>query len=184
MYFKSTYFEDYTIGDKRVTLGRTITETDFVVHAGHTGDFFPHHMDAEWMATQPAGQWIAHGTLILSVAVGMTAGDINPQSMSYGYDRIRFVKPVFLGDTVTVTYRIAEIDPERRRNLGNLLESLPQRLPAGQVRAAQPQSCAIMSHVEDGADLTGCRLLVRDWHLGAKSRHEPGQRLILYIWVP
>ncbi len=41
MYFKSTFFEDYTLGDKRVTLGRTITETDFVVHAGHTGDFFP-----------------------------------------------------------------------------------------------------------------------------------------------
>lgn len=40
MYFKSTFFEDYTIGDKRVTFGRTITETDFVVHAGHTGDFF------------------------------------------------------------------------------------------------------------------------------------------------
>ena len=40
MYFKSIFFEDYEIGDKRITLGRTITETDFVVHAGHTGDFF------------------------------------------------------------------------------------------------------------------------------------------------
>ena len=47
MYFKSIFFEDYVIGEKRVTLGRTITETDFVVHAGHTGDFFPHHMDEE-----------------------------------------------------------------------------------------------------------------------------------------
>ena len=41
MQFKSTFFEDYELGSKRVTLGRTITETDFVVHAGHTGDFFP-----------------------------------------------------------------------------------------------------------------------------------------------
>ena len=85
-----------------------------MLHAGQTGDFFPHHMDAEWMATQPAGQRIAHGTLILSVAVGMTAGDINPRSMSYGYDKIRFIKPVFIGDTITVTAVIAEKSDHRR----------------------------------------------------------------------
>ena len=100
------WFEDYEIGFTRTTTGRTITEADIVLHAGQTGDFFPHHMDAEWMKTQPAGQRIAHGTLILSVAVGMTAGDINPQSMSYGYDRIRFIKPVFIGDTITVSAEI------------------------------------------------------------------------------
>lgn len=112
------YAEDYEIGETRTTVGRTITETDIVLHAGQTGDFFPHHMDAEWMKTQPAGQRIAHGTLILSVAVGMTAGDINPQSMSYGYDRIRFIRPVFIGDTITVTAEIVELaehakQPER-----------------------------------------------------------------------
>ena len=95
------WFEDYEVGERRTTVGRTITEADIVIHAGQTGDFFPHHMDAEWAATQPMGARIAHGTLVLSIAVGMTAGDINPQSMSYGYDRIRFVKPVLIGDTVT-----------------------------------------------------------------------------------
>lgn len=34
------YYEDYEIGEARDTVGRTITETDFVVHAGHSGDFF------------------------------------------------------------------------------------------------------------------------------------------------
>jgi acyl dehydratase len=102
------WFEDYTVGESRRSVGRTITETDIVLHAGQTGDFFPHHMDAEWAATQPIGQRIAHGTLILSIAVGMTAGDINPQAMSYGYDRIRFTKPVFIGDTITVVAEIAE----------------------------------------------------------------------------
>lgn len=102
------WFEDYRIGESRTSVGRTITEADIVLHAGQTGDFFPHHMDAEWAATQPFGQRIAHGTLILSVAVGMTAGDINPQSMSYGYDRIRFIKPVVIGDTITVTAEIAD----------------------------------------------------------------------------
>jgi acyl dehydratase len=102
------WFEDYEIGETRQSVGRTITEADIVLHAGQTGDFFPHHMDAEWTATQPIGQRIAHGTLVLSVAVGMTAGDINPQAMSYGYDRIRFIKPVFIGDTITVMAEITE----------------------------------------------------------------------------
>lgn len=105
---ESRWYEDIEIGERRESVGRTITEADVVLHAGQTGDFFPHHMDAEWMKTQPAGQRIAHGTLILSVAVGMTAGDINPESMSYGYDRIRFIKPVFIGDTITVTAEITE----------------------------------------------------------------------------
>lgn len=102
------YFEDFELGESRLSTGRTITEADIVLHAGQTGDFFPHHMDAEWTKTQPIGARIAHGTLILSVGVGMTAGDINPQAMSYGYDRIRFIAPVYIGDTITVTAEITE----------------------------------------------------------------------------
>ena len=102
------WYEDIEIGEKRGSTGRTITEADIVLHAGQTGDFFPHHMDAEWAATQPFGQRIAHGTLIIAIAIGMTAGDINPQAMSYGYDRIRFIRPVFIGDTITVTAEITE----------------------------------------------------------------------------
>ncbi len=45
------YFEDYVTGAVRRTLARTITEADIVIHAGHSGDFFPHHMDAEWCRT-------------------------------------------------------------------------------------------------------------------------------------
>ncbi|RLK46576.1 MaoC family dehydratase [Microbacterium telephonicum] len=117
------WFEDIEVGERRETVGRTITEADIVLHAGQTGDFFPHHMDAEWMATQPAGRRIAHGTLILSVAVGMTAGDINPQAMSYGYDRIRFIRPVFIGDTIRVTAEITEwADHPQRPDAGYVHE--------------------------------------------------------------
>jgi acyl dehydratase len=114
------WYADYEIGETRRSTGRTITEADIVLHAGQTGDFFPHHMDAEWAATQPIGQRIAHGTLILSIAVGMTAGDINPRAMSYGYDRIRFIKPVFIGDTITVTAEITEKSdyPKQPERLG------------------------------------------------------------------
>lgn len=112
------FFEEYEVGHARRSAGRTITEADIVAHAGQTGDYFPHHMDAVWCATQPFGQRIAHGTLIFSVGIGMTAGDINPRATSYGYDRLRFVRPVFIGDTITVTATIREKrdDPKRPRS--------------------------------------------------------------------
>ncbi|HZG87925.1 MaoC family dehydratase [Paenibacillus sp.] len=106
--FRSIFFEDYEIGAVRETMGRTITETDIVIHAGQTGDFYPHHMDAEWCKTQPFRQRIAHGTLIFSVGIGLTAGEINPEAMSYGYDRLRFIKPVYIGDTISVKVTIKE----------------------------------------------------------------------------
>lgn len=124
MQFQERYFEDYAVGETRTTLGRTITEADIVLHAGQTGDFYPHHMDAEWCATQPFGQRIAHGTLIFSVGVGMTAGDINPRAFSYGYDRLRFVKPVHIGDTIACRVTIAEKRDHKRQDLGFVVERL------------------------------------------------------------
>ena len=127
----SRYFEDYEAGSVRETLGRTITESDIVIHAGQTGDFYPHHMDAEWCKTQPFGQRIAHGTLIFSIAVGMTAGDVNPEAFSYGYDRLRFIKPVFIGDTLRVRVTIKEKrdSPKSSRHgvVVELCEALNQR---------------------------------------------------------
>jgi acyl dehydratase len=105
---RSQFFEAYEVGTTRETLGRTITETDIVLHAGQTGDFYPHHMDAEWCKTQPFGQRVAHGTLIFSIGVGVTAGDVNPEAFSYGYDRLRFIKPVFIGDTLYVKVTLKE----------------------------------------------------------------------------
>jgi len=119
-----TYFEDYIVGAQRSTTGRTITEADIVLHAGQTGDFYPHHMDEEWCRTQPFGKRIAHGTLIFSVGVGLTAGVINPFAISYGYDRLRFIKPVFIGDTIRVTVTIKEKrDIAKRPNSGIVVES-------------------------------------------------------------
>ena len=109
------FYEDYTLGDVRETMGRTITETDFVVHAGHTGDFFPHHMDAEFMKTQPFGQRIAHGTMTFAIGIGLTAAEVNPLAFTYGYDRLRFPRPVFIGDTVRTVLTIASMEPDPKR---------------------------------------------------------------------
>ena len=83
-------FDQYILESSRTSSGRTISEADIVLHAGQTGDFYPHHMDAEWCKTQEFGQ-----------RVGMLAGEINEAAFSYGYDRVRFIGPVFIGDTIT-----------------------------------------------------------------------------------
>ena len=117
------WFEDYVIGTVRETMGRTVTEADVVLHAGQTGDFYPHHMDAEWCKTQAFGQRVAHGTLIFSMAVGMGAGEINPVAFSYGYDRLRFVRPVFIGDTIHVRITVHDKrDHAKRSDLGMVVE--------------------------------------------------------------
>lgn len=117
------YFEDYILGHVRLTSGRTVTETDFVVHAGHTGDFYPHHMDAEFAKTLPGGQRIAHGTMIFSIGVGLTATAVNPVAFSYGYDRLRFIRPVHIGDTIHTRVTITEKsnDP-KHANVGRVIE--------------------------------------------------------------
>ncbi|MES2774563.1 MAG: MaoC/PaaZ C-terminal domain-containing protein [Bacteroidota bacterium] len=116
------YFEAFEIGETRTTLGRTITETDIVIHAGQTGDFFPHHMDEEWCKTQPFKKRIAHGTLIFSIAVGMTANMINEVAMTYGYERLRFIKPVFIGDTIHVKVTIKEKKDHKKSGYGLITE--------------------------------------------------------------
>lgn len=119
---KTIFFEEFVEGGQRKTLGRTITETDIVIHAGQTGDFFPHHMDEEWCKTQPFGKRIAHGTLIFSIAVGMTADAINEVAMTYGYEGLRFIKPVFIGDTIRVTVTIKEKKEHKRPEFGQVIE--------------------------------------------------------------
>lgn len=122
--FATQYFEDYRINEIRNTMGRTITEADIVIHAGQTGDFFPHHMDAEWCKTQPFKQRIAHGTLVFSVAIGLTAAVINEAAMTYGYDRLRFIKPVLINDTIKVKITVMEKKEHKKPEYGLITEKV------------------------------------------------------------
>lgn len=123
--FIEKFYEEFETGQTRTTVGRTITESDIVLHAGQTGDFYPHHMDAEWCKSQPFGQRIAHGTLTFAVAVGMTAGEINQRAMTYGYEKLRFPRPVFIGDTLHVNVLISEKKPHpRKAGFGLVTEQL------------------------------------------------------------
>ncbi|MDA7827666.1 MaoC family dehydratase [Rhodobacteraceae bacterium] len=118
------FFEDYEIGNVRTTFGRTITETDIVMHAGHSGDYFPHHVDVEFCKTQPFKRPIAHGTMTFAIGVGLTATEINPRAMTYGYDQLRFPTPVFAGDTIKTIVTVAEkFDDPKRPNFGRVIET-------------------------------------------------------------
>ena len=120
--FIRKHFEEFELNSIRNTGGRTITETDIVLHAGQSGDFFPHHMDEDWCKTQPFGQRIAHGTLIFTIAIGLTANLVNEVSMTYGYERLRFIKPVFIGDTLKVKVTITDKKEHKKPGYGLITE--------------------------------------------------------------
>jgi acyl dehydratase len=105
------YFEDFQSGDSFTSRGRTITEADVVNFAGVSGDFFQIHTDEEFAKASPFGKRIAHGMLVLSVSTGlMTQMSFLAESLIafYGIEKLRFVKPVFIGDTVHVSKKVAE----------------------------------------------------------------------------
>lgn len=105
------YFEDFEIGDEATTAARTITETDIVNFAALSGDWNELHTNKEFAAGGPFGQRIAHGALIFSVSTGLTVrlGQTADTVIAfYGLDRLRFVKPVFIGDTIRVRQQVRE----------------------------------------------------------------------------
>lgn len=100
------------VGDS-VQFHKTVGEADVVLFAGVTGDFARNHVDEQYMRRTPYGTRIAHGALVLSLASTastMIAERIPGIVVSYGYDRVRFVAPVRLGDTVTITYTVEDVD--------------------------------------------------------------------------
>jgi 3-hydroxybutyryl-CoA dehydratase len=99
------YFEDYTIDEVRTSRGRTITEADIVNFAGLSGDFVELHMNEECARKGPFGKRIAHGALIFSVSTGLMVQMTSNQEAIVafrGVDQLRFVAPVFIGDTIHV----------------------------------------------------------------------------------
>ena len=131
------------VGD-RVRFSKTVSESDVYLFAGITGDLAPNHVDEEFMRATPYGRRIAHGALLIGFMStastmiverhgGLAQGET---PVSLGYDRIRFIAPVFLGDTIAVTYTIAEVDPARRRSRSKI-----------EVRNQQGETVAVAEHI-------------------------------------
>jgi 3-hydroxybutyryl-CoA dehydratase len=105
------YFEDLGKGEIHASRARTITEADIVTFAGLSGDFTQLHTDEEFAKTTPFGRRIAHGALIFSISTGLVTqmNLLNDTLIAfYGVEKLRFVKPVFIGDTIHVMKKVTE----------------------------------------------------------------------------
>lgn len=128
------------VGDSH-TFTKTISEADVYLFAGITGDFSHVHTNEEFMKTTQYGTRIAHG--ILSLAISSTAstniqvkvGATIP-SVSYGYDRLRFVKPIFFGDTITATYTVERVEPETMKTFAKV-----------EVHNQRGELCTVATHI-------------------------------------
>jgi len=95
------YFEELEIGETLITHRRTVTETDVVNFAGISGDFFYAHMDDIAAKESLFEKRVAHGYFVLSAAAGLFVDPApGPVLANYGLEGLRFVKPVYIGDTI------------------------------------------------------------------------------------
>ncbi len=105
------------------TFVKTVGETDVYLFGGITGDLYRNHVDEEYMREGPYGGRIAHGALMvgyMSAASSRLTEHCPIPVVSYGYDRIRFIKGVRFGDTVTVEYRITEHLPDEAKTIASV----------------------------------------------------------------
>jgi 3-hydroxybutyryl-CoA dehydratase len=105
------FFEDFEEGDMLQSRGRTITETDIVNFCGLSGDFIPFHSNEEVARSSMFGARIAHGALIFSISTGLWTQleSLHDTVMAfYGVDRMRFTRPVHIGDTIQLTKKLLQ----------------------------------------------------------------------------
>ena len=107
---------------REVTFTKTVSESDVYLYAGITGDFSPNHVNQTYMERSAWGRRMAHGMLLVgfvstasTMAIADTRESTDETPVAVGMDRLRFLKPVFIGDTITVSYRIDRFDSAKRR---------------------------------------------------------------------
>lgn len=111
------YFEEYDAGQVLTTPARTITESDIVMFAAVSGDWNQLHCDAEFARQGPFGQRVAHGMMVMSVAVALVMRGGYLEGTALAFRDIadwKFSLPVFIGDTIRVRCTILETRPMRR----------------------------------------------------------------------
>ncbi|WP_370318776.1 MaoC/PaaZ C-terminal domain-containing protein [Oricola sp.] len=115
------FIEDWVEGSVDISPGRTVTETEVVAYSWISGDVNPMHTDEVYASNSPIGARIAHGTLGMSIATGLSSqigGLVGTAIAALGVDEWRFYKPIFIGDTVTlhatvVSARVSRSKPDR-----------------------------------------------------------------------
>ena len=122
-----SYLDDFNVGEKTISPGRTVTEADIVMFASLSADWTELHTNAEYMKNSIFGQRIAHGMLTLSIASGLgmrTRGRPPVEVLAFlGMDKVRFVAPVFIGDTIRVESEVIEARPSKSMPGAGILKS-------------------------------------------------------------
>ncbi len=121
---RGMYFEEFSVGQRIVSPGRTITEADVLAFAGLSGDFNSIHTDAAYAQQTPFGQRVAHGLLILSIASGLAVrtGIMEGTVIAFReLDNWKFSLPVFIGDTIHVNLTVKECKRLPRLGGGSLI---------------------------------------------------------------
>lgn len=106
------FFEDFQVGESAESTTRRVSEDDVESFARLTGDRQPLHLDSSYAATTRFGRRVAHGALVFSLATGLSIqmaapGETDALEALLGVDEMRFLRPVFLGDTLRVRKRVA-----------------------------------------------------------------------------
>ena len=117
------YFEEFNVGQKIMTGDRTVADKDIMAFADLTGDNNRIHTDAEFSKAGPFGQRIAHGLLGLSIASGLAwrTGILDGTVIAFReVNDWKFIKPVFIGDTVRAELNVTEAKPLPRINAGSV----------------------------------------------------------------
>ncbi|MFQ5861468.1 MAG: MaoC family dehydratase [Dehalococcoidia bacterium] len=111
------YLEEFQPGDVyKHWPGKTITEMDDHLFCLLTMNHNPIHLDAEYMKSHPHGRILVVGTLVLSLAVGMSVPDTSGKAIAnLEYERITHDGPVFIGDTIYAESEVLEVTPSRSR---------------------------------------------------------------------
>jgi 3-hydroxybutyryl-CoA dehydratase len=121
---RGLYFEEFEVGQKIISAGRTISESDIISFAGLSGDFNQIHTDAEFSKNTPYGQRIAHGLLGLSVASGlaMRTGILEGTVLAFReINEWKFMKPIFIGDSIHVEMEVIETKALPRIGSGSVV---------------------------------------------------------------
>lgn len=111
---KGKAIHELAVGDSAST-AKTISESDVYMYAGITGDFNPAHVDEQYATGTRFGERIAHGMLsagLISAVIGTQLP--GPGTIYMGQD-LKFTAPVHIGDTITATIIVKEVDVERNR---------------------------------------------------------------------
>jgi 3-hydroxybutyryl-CoA dehydratase len=126
-----------------VTFRKTVSESDVYLFAGITGDLSPNHVDEEFMKGTPYGGRIAHGALLVGYMSGCSTDIVEKctslkafQPVSLGYDRIRFLKGVLIGDTIQLGYKITSADEAKSRTIADIT-----------IVNQHGETCAVATHI-------------------------------------